>query len=308
MRKKIKFILRLLKTKTFDKFIAVGLSLLLWLYIVSGISSVNNTSLNIIYKLPNGYVFSTEVNKKIDVQYKGVRALMDQVDRSKNIIIDLTKVKKNTKGFHTYEFGKLDFPFVDGLELINYFPKKVSFKIEKVLEKKVRVVPNLYGQVPKGLRIKKISVAPNKIFISGPKSFIKKVNSVKTELIDQSQFEQGINRYQLKLNQQDKFKTTLENLTLTAELEGLQENLTKKTLPILFLSPSFDYESNFNKVTLTLTGNPGIDLENIKAVVNISDTKRNMGKIPIKIDIPEGLTLVDYTPRFVKISKKGKGK
>ena len=136
MRKKLKFILRLLKTKTFDKFIAVGLSLLLWLYIVSGISSVNNTTLNVLYTLPEGYVFSTDVTKKIDVQYKGVRALMDQVDRSRSISIDLSRLKKNKKGFQSYEFGKLDFPFVDGLELINFFPKKVSFKIEKVLEKK----------------------------------------------------------------------------------------------------------------------------------------------------------------------------
>ena len=267
MRKKLRFILRLLKTKTFDKFIAVGLSLLLWLYIVSGISSVNNSTLNVLYTLPDGYVFSTDVTKKIDVQYKGVRALMDQVDRSRSISIDLTRLIKSKKGFQTYEFGKLDFPFVDGLELINYFPKKVSFKIEKILEKKVKVIPNLYGQVPNGLRLKKISISPSEVSILGPKSFIKKVNNVKTELIDQSLFEQGINRYQLKLNQQDKFKTNTEDLTLTAELFGLKETLTKKTLPVLFLSPSFDYESNINEVTLTFSGKPGVGLENIKAVV-----------------------------------------
>ena len=75
------------------------------------------------------------------------------------------------------------------------------------------MIPNLYGQVPEGLRLKKISISPNEVSIMGPRSFIKKVNNVKTELIDQSLFEQGINKYQLKLNQQDKFKTNTEDLT-----------------------------------------------------------------------------------------------
>ena len=74
----------------------------------------------------------------------------------------------------------------------------------------------------------------------------------------------------------------------------------------MFLSPSFDYESNINEVTLTFSGKPGVGIENIKAVVKIPDSKGKIGKIPIKIDIPEGLTLVDYKPRFVKISRKGK--
>ena len=72
----------------------------------------------------------------------------------------------------------------------------------------------------------------------------------------------------------------------------------------MFLSPSFDYESNINEVTLTFSGKPGVDIENIKAVVKIPNSKGKIGKIPIKIDIPEGLTLVDYKPRFVKISRK----
>ena len=96
MRRMIKLIKKLSKSKSFDKFLAFLFSFVLWFYVVSGKSVVSSRDIYIDYILPAKLTFVDSPFQKISAQYKGPRALWGSIDNVK-MKIDLSKLRRRSK-------------------------------------------------------------------------------------------------------------------------------------------------------------------------------------------------------------------
>ena len=74
-----------------------------------------------------------------------------------------------------------------GAQISGRSPSNVVLHIEPVVQKRVRVRPNVEGELPAGLVLKSVSVDPPEVNLAGAKTQMRRLDQVTTERLDVSE-------------------------------------------------------------------------------------------------------------------------
>lgn len=305
MSKLLRMIKSILHSKSFDKILAFLLSFFLWLFVVSGKSITDKISLRLDYKIRPDLAFVTSPPKFLKVRYQGPRAYWGKIPDGENIEIDLSNFKRLRKKAQVYKIKRRDLPFVQGLNLVDYDLKKIQFNLDKKVKKSLPIKIKKMGTLNKILTIDRISTNPNKVTLEGASSFFKNITEIPTEWIDLSSLTEGSYQKKVKLNVPSNVTASAEIVDLSIDLRVVDAERLEKIIPIQFISrgESFKPKSLEVKVIYEQSG-AGFLGENavMSAYVKIPE-KFSGQKIlaPVKIEVPNGLKVIDYTPRRVEI-------
>lgn len=305
MSRLINLIKNILLSKSFDKVLAFFLSFFLWLFVVSGKSMTEKTTLNLSYKINPGLSFISPPAKNIKVRYQGPRALWGKIPEGETVEIDLSKFKRNKKRGQSYKIKRRDLPFVQGLNLVDFDLKLIEFSLDKKVKKTLPVVIKKMGTLSEQLKIDSINTSPEKVIISGASSLLKSLKEIPSEWIDLSNFTEGTYQKKLKLNIPKSLTANTDLINLSMDIRQKEAEKKEKIIPIQFISRGERFKPKSLEVKVTYQAGSGgfLDKEiELGAFVKIPE---NFGgqKIwaPVKIDVPKGVKVIDFTPRRVEI-------
>lgn len=285
------------------KIFALIIAIILWSYVMSEVnppftSEFKNVNVDFINESAlerQGLVVMEPKNANIKVSVSGRRSEVLQVSGSDIIAqVDL----------NGYSEGNVKVPVYvqvpNDVRIVDYSPKEILFKFDKIIRKDSTVVVETQGKIPQGYVLGTPEIKPQSIYIEGPRTWINLVEkaiafvdvSDKTEDIrvtvpikvvdDEGNDVRGVSKDQ---NVVDIFIPVYQTKKVPIELQ------TENQLPD-------NYEIvnvNINPSTIEIKGKKDelIGINSIKTEpidINSFIDNRN---VPVKLEIPEGVSLTN---------------
>lgn len=238
------------------KLVALVITLALWLG-VSGLRAPITTRLNDIVLQPrisNSLEITNSPVTEVALVVTGDRRKIDQI-KPENLIVslDLTSFDPGDRIVQlTPENVNVELP--TGVRLDEIQPNKIAVKLETVAEREIPVKAEIEGSVGDGFEIYSEAVAPAKVRVRGPSSYIKSLDFVPTEPINLENRESDLAAQQVPLNLSNPKATVLDTavnvffrigekraerlfvvpVTIAAETDAVNPKASKKATVVLF--------------------------------------------------------------------------
>ncbi len=304
--------MKLLRQNLVLKCISLFLALGLWLYVMNeqnpSITDTVTVSLSVI-NAPDGYQIHHD-SDSVKLHIKAPRSLFANVDNSDfKAYVDLNNVEEGTQSLPVH----VQIPA--GFELVSSSPGKVSFTIDKIIQKQVPVDLILSGKPADGMVVANVKQSADTITVEGPRS---QVNAVRRAVgyigLDNNKDDFTVIVPLRAVGDDNKEVSNVSLLTATVNANiSLARGLTKKVVTIKPITGSDlpnEYTLDSIKASpdkIEITGDPqAISSVNFLDTEEISLAKvTDSGQKTVKIIIPNGITVSKDTVSVdIKISTK----
>lgn len=302
----------------FDKFTenwhikAICFVIALFLYVIYQNQSVGTRvfSVPLSVEAKNGFVSIAPYPRTVAVSARGKSEELAQVrDSDLKAYLDLNYVSKD---------GSYDFPVLitlsDSASVLNPLeikvtPEIVHLRVEEEITSYVDIEPLVSGKPGYGYGIKSIKTVPDQIAITGPKTMVDNIKSMKTLNVTASGAKRSFTS-KTKVEKKGLFvKTEDTEVNVTVEIEELTgtKQYTRLPVKVVNLSPSLEIRAMTKDVTVTLEGSLP-SLESYKpgesfvtadvSHVNSSGTFY----VNLSYSVPKRFTLTDGYTKSIPIS------
>lgn len=165
------------------KLTALLVAAILWAT-AQGFSSVERgLDLPIVLEgLPSELVVVDQSAHEVNVQLEGSRAALRQAE--KHLLryrLPLAGVKPGEARF-SVTTERLSLP--RGARISARSPSTIVLQVEPVMTKRVRVRPDLGGELNDGLRVEQVRIEPDEVTLQGARSSMRRIREVSTDRID----------------------------------------------------------------------------------------------------------------------------
>ena len=251
--------------QVFDKFIenwhikAICFVIAIFLYVIYQNQSVDRRvfSIPLSVESKNGFVAVEPHPRTVAVSVRGKAEELAQVRESDlKAYLELNYVAKD---------GSYDFPVLITLSEsasvlnpleIKVTPERVRLRVEEEITSYVNVQPLVNGTPGYGYGIKKITVSPEQIAITGPRTMLENYTPLQTLNVTASGAKRSFTA-KTKVEQKGLFiKHDDVEVSVTVEIEELEgsKQFTKLPVKVVNLSPELEIRAMTNDVTVTLLG------------------------------------------------------
>ena len=191
-------------------------------------------------------------------------------------------------------------------------PSEITLTLDRKGDKQIPVKVDFQGEPPEGYELDKWDVTPATIQVVGPRQRLKDINVIWTEPLDlEGQSHSFISR-ELPLMQPDEsWMAELEPDRVEVEVNVVERSVRHEIeeVPVNVLtSPGFNFKANLltSKVRVILKGVSevlaNLDPGAIRAYVDCSALNAPAKyDLPIKVNVPGGVTIVDVRPPSVQV-------
>ena len=188
------------------------------------------------------------------------------------------------------------------VQLVGVTPAEMEFRIENVLSKTIPVeIPQL-GRLHPELELVGLQVEPNSVTAQGPASEVEKITRIESEPIDLRDLASDETRV-LNLRIPGKL-VELSHRSISASIT-IRERTSERRLsavPVVVQPQALAQRVQVNpkSVSVQFSGKAnlvkGATREQFRATVTLPDSPLASQELPIVIEGPEGLTIVDVEP------------
>ncbi len=304
--------IKMLRHNFIIKFISLFLAIGLWLYVMNEQNpSITNTftvPLSVINAPDECQILHNE--DSIRIRVKAPRSLFTAFDNTNiKAYVDLKNAKEGTH----LETVHIKLPA--GFELLSYSPEKVSFTINKVIQKSVPIDLILSGKPNSDMVVASVKQSMGSVIVEGPRNQIDTVRRAIGYIgLDgnKEDFSVIVPLRPMNDNNKEVSGVTLLNPTVNASIY-LARGLTKKFVAIKPLIDSdlpkgYSIDSlSVSPAKIEISGNP----QAISTINSLDTQKIPLNNVTsscqkaVRLSLPKGITVAnDLVEVDIKISKK----
>ena len=179
-----------------------------------------------IINLPASLTIANEFKKNIDVSVRGPRSMILDL-RNRNITrpVDLSNAQPGTIVIKNDETS---IPLPKGILVQRLQPTNITLLLDQLSQKNFPVKPITEGKLAAGYELRGITLAPDHLVISGPRSILDKEQTLRTYAINLNDLDRATT-VQIHLNLGPEFFDLIGETVVTAQVE-LQEKLEERTV------------------------------------------------------------------------------
>jgi hypothetical protein len=254
---------------------------------------------------------------RIEVSGSGFELLGEQMslDR-KEILVDLStarKINANAYGISAQRLKEAVLEQLDkDLRLNGILTDSITFKTQKKVSKKLKVVPNLELTYKGGFKLRgEISVVPDSVMVLGPEEQLSNLKSIETELLSKKDLEDSSD-FSLGL----KLPVSMENIQLTKSRVTVKVPIEKFTEKVFELKISVKSTNTENlirtfptkvkvSILVPLSKYEFLNESILQAKVDFSKNSIERKKLTVEITgVPEYCELIRLEPERVEFIVK----
>jgi YbbR domain-containing protein len=290
------------------KLLAVLFSFCLWFYVLNSESLEVQVKLPLVLIPPQGMAISEIPPNEILVKVKGSRAFVRNLfNDNEKVFINLKRRGSKTKRGVFVKILPSDIPHPLGVEVTEILPAELDIKIEKRKTMKIPLKPFLVGEVPSQLELLKYELVPNSLTISGPKSLISSLVNLETSPIDLQKLE-GDGRIKVLLKELDPRLRAVSDITeaeFLFRVKPKKANFTLKNISIRFLTSSSNFLAKVRTASIDVLipdgGDFKLSAKDVRLVAEIPDESKGEVRIKLKVELPEGVHLLQIYPETITV-------
>lgn len=170
------------------KLVALVITLGLWLG-VTGLSTPTTqrlTGVPLSLRYSNNTEVTNSPTQEVDIVITGDKRKIAQVNKNDLVVsLDISDVQPGERVV-SLDPENVNISLPPGIKLDEIYPNRIPVRIEVVEEKDIAVNARTEGELTDGYEVYEQTVAPAKVRVRGPASFIKSLDFVSTEPIDLS--------------------------------------------------------------------------------------------------------------------------
>ena len=214
------------------KLISLSLAIMLW-YFVAGEDQVDiNMVVPIEFlNLPANLTISNLYKKDLEVTVRGPRSMIQEM-RTRNITrpVDLSSAKPGTIVIKNDENS---IPLPRGLTIQRLQPTNITLLLDELVQREFPINPVTEGALKKGYKLQRITIEPDQLTISGPRTILDKGKVLKTYLIDLKNLDKSTT-LQVHLNLDQDFNDLIGETVVTAKIDVVENMIehTVKDIPV----------------------------------------------------------------------------
>ena len=168
------------------KLLALAITIALWVG-VTGLSEVGSDRYKVplVLRLADNAEATNQPIDQVEIRISGDKRRLEQIRESDlRVFVDLTSVPvgNQTLTLAPDTVSVPDLP--NGIKLEDINPKKIVVRLEAIEEKEVTVRVETQGAVSQGKEVYAETVAPAKVRVRGPASYLRTLTSIATEKVD----------------------------------------------------------------------------------------------------------------------------
>lgn len=244
------FLVRLLRKVFLEdwtmKVVALFITLGLWL----GVTGLRTPTSRRIANVPlslrvaNEFEITNSPVTEVTIKISGDKAKIDQINqRELAVNVDLTDVLAGERTMMlTPSNVNLELPA--GFKLEEIQPSKIAIKLEKVIEREIPVKADTEGAVAEGFEVYGSTISPATVWVSGPESYVKPLESVSTERINVESRQSDFAARQVSLNLVSGRVRLIETTVVDVTMR-IGERRTEKTIVMTVATESGDRRLSF---------------------------------------------------------------
>jgi hypothetical protein len=201
------------------KLLSLGLSLVLWLYVMStGKTELTLTVPVELRNVPPGMTVVGDVTGSVEVRMQGQeRVLRDGTISTKVVaVLDLSGAKE---GENRLRLSPDDIRRPSGIIIMHVAQPEIRVSLERLMRRVFTVRPVLHGAPAAGYRLRGTNVKPPRVTIEGPASVVKILNRIETMPIDIKKAKESVT-VEPRIDYRGKpVKLIDKNITVTVSIE-----------------------------------------------------------------------------------------
>ncbi len=166
------------------KLVSLVLAVFLWFYVTStGQTEIAMSVPLELRNVPQGMVVVGNVASKVEVRFQGQDRPLREIATSRRVAatIDLSQAREGENRIH---ITPDDIRRPSGVLVTHIAPYEITVRLERLVQKRVRLRPVLVGYPATGYRLAGTTVSPPWITIEGPASVVRTFSHLQTMPID----------------------------------------------------------------------------------------------------------------------------
>ena len=184
------------------KVVAMVITIALWLG-VTGLRAPVTARLRSIpfnIRVSNDIELTNSPVQEVDLVITGDKRKIDQLNpRDLVVSLDLSDVPAGDRAVNiTPENVSIELP--QGVKIVEVQPNKIAVKLERVEEREITVRAETEGAAAEGYEVYNQTIAPEKVRVRGPESFVKTLDFISTEKISLNNMNANFTVQQVALN------------------------------------------------------------------------------------------------------------
>lgn len=244
------------------KVLSLVFALLIWAWVQTQQIVAQRTRAEVLWSIPEDFTWVDPVPKSLVVTIKGPQGLVRNVKkRTLRYDVDLRDAELGSQGIDFSSRSLKGIP--EGITVVQISPPGVDVELDHRMERTVRVVPAVVGDVASGYRLKEVTVSPKTARIVGPRSLIRGIAEIGTDVIDVTGLTTD-KTFQLSLAPKSRTvrATTDERFEVSLTLEPIIAQKTFNAVPVMARSEGWKTAPSTALVTLS---GPAADIRDMTA-------------------------------------------
>lgn len=171
--------------------LSIAIAMVLWTVARGGSTHEAEYDIPVVFAdLPDTLVITDRSATKINVRVRGSRAAFRSVPDLQYV----ENVRGAVQGRSRYEIVSKRLGLPRGVRVVGISPAQIDVVFERLGRKKLRIRADVQGEPPAGYALGEVAIEPARIWLTGARSRVLRLQEVMTEPIDVSQLQESAER------------------------------------------------------------------------------------------------------------------
>tara|TARA_B100000575_G_scaffold51828_1_gene38563 strand:+ start:27 stop:998 length:972 start_codon:yes stop_codon:yes gene_type:complete len=215
------------------KVLSLVFAIMIWAWVQTQQIVSQRTRAQVLWSFPEEMTWIDPVPKTLVVTIRGPQGLVRNVkNRTLRYDVDLSE---SEQGLVSVDFaGRSIRGIPEGVSVVQISPPGVDVQLDRKMDRVVKVVPAVVGDAGTGYRVASITVEPKAANIAGPRSVLRTVAEIGTDVIDLNGLTED-RTYTLALAPKERsiVSTLNEPVKVTVDVEPVIAEKTFTDVPIM---------------------------------------------------------------------------
>jgi YbbR domain-containing protein len=264
------------------KLVSLVVSVVLYTLLHGGSDSQRTIDVDVIAQMPHdaAQILLTTLPPHVHVTVQGPRGLLDELPNTIDPLnLDLAKEPQAIR------FEDVPIKLPTGVKRLHVSPAFLALRWDVRASKRVRIEV-LFNKPPEGLAVKSLTVEPSSVAISGPKTHIDLVQTVRTTALDLSRARAGTHQVTLPLD-----------VLSSPELSGV--DLEAQSVDVRYELALEEKTRTFANLPITVLKGRGVTLRPQKVTVVVTCPPKRADELTEDAILPK-IDLEALGPDFAK--------
>lgn len=159
------------------KIIALSTSLLIWVWVQTQHTEQDRIRSTVEYQLPKDLIFLNQPSRTLMVTLEAPKGVLRQLEDTEL----MANIDLSTHNTGPFEFSAKDIVNLpQSVKVVQFSPPTVNISLDESLTRTLKVEPNVSGEPKRGWKLVETHVTPKEVTITGAKTVLSNMASVRT--------------------------------------------------------------------------------------------------------------------------------